>query len=461
MQKLLLIKNNKIFSLALALLLGVLGFLLFYRLGGHPFLDWDESIYAQVVKEMLSSHRWLSFSYFGQPWYEKPPLMLWIVAIFVKLFGNSEFIYRLPVSIFAYLTVLLSAYFTWLLSRSRQAVLLCLAFFCISLPFLSASYFLQFDSLVALLILLQMILFYKTFENKNYWLWLGLVLALSVLTKNIVGLFLLPAFGLILLFKKQLVLTFKEKYFWVAVLTFFIIASPWHIYSTYIAGTSFWQNYFIYHVLDRATTNLEHNGQPFTTFIRMIFIYYPISSFIFGLGFVTSIIQGVKNRDWYFAIMPFIVLLLLFSASNTKLPAYITPAIPFLVISVACSWTKLIEYVPKYMHTAIIVVLIFICVYLGLNYNAFKISKAENSIRDLDTKKVGLFLKNYHTDFDIYDTRLEYKNLAIGYYSDRKVSNLTLSIDQKNEIKKIGARVFHISSLEVWASEKSLYIISQ
>ena len=59
-------------------------------LGHKPLAEWDEGIYAEVSREMLGGS-WIVPHWNLHLWLEKPPLMLWITAIFFKLFGVTEF----------------------------------------------------------------------------------------------------------------------------------------------------------------------------------------------------------------------------------------------------------------------------------------------------------------------------------------------------------------------------------
>jgi 4-amino-4-deoxy-L-arabinose transferase-like glycosyltransferase len=91
--------------------IGVLGLallLLFYRLGDGSLHDWDESIYAQVAKEMVLSNSWMTLSWNGTPFFHKPPLYFWLTALTYKLIGVSEFAARLWPAIFGFGVVVLT-----------------------------------------------------------------------------------------------------------------------------------------------------------------------------------------------------------------------------------------------------------------------------------------------------------------------------------------------------------------
>ena len=79
-------------STALAALLATI--VLFTLLGHNRLTDWDEGIYAQVSREMLSTG-WLIPHWNSFVWIDKPPLTYWITTLFFHLFGVSEFTARL------------------------------------------------------------------------------------------------------------------------------------------------------------------------------------------------------------------------------------------------------------------------------------------------------------------------------------------------------------------------------
>src|SRR5271168_4782805 len=81
-------RPRRFLSAGLATLVAAL--VLLPLLGHKPLAEWDEGIYAEVSREMLGGS-WLVPHWNGELWFEKPPLMLWITAVFFKLFGVSEF----------------------------------------------------------------------------------------------------------------------------------------------------------------------------------------------------------------------------------------------------------------------------------------------------------------------------------------------------------------------------------
>ena len=78
------------------LLTGFCAFLFFYGLGQFGLIGADEPRYAQVAREMLARHDWITPVLNGRPWLEKPPLYYWQAMIAYSLFGVTDWAARLP-----------------------------------------------------------------------------------------------------------------------------------------------------------------------------------------------------------------------------------------------------------------------------------------------------------------------------------------------------------------------------
>src|SRR5258708_8436671 len=79
----LLKRNRQIASTFLAALLACI--VLLPLLGHKPLTNWDEGIYAEISREMLSLGPLVPHWNY-QPWFKNPPWILWITAPFFKLF---------------------------------------------------------------------------------------------------------------------------------------------------------------------------------------------------------------------------------------------------------------------------------------------------------------------------------------------------------------------------------------
>jgi 4-amino-4-deoxy-L-arabinose transferase-like glycosyltransferase len=72
-----------------------------------PLIDWDEATYAQVAHEALARGEYAEFTWNGDVYVKKPPLLFWMIGGTFTLFGENEFAARLPSVLLGTATVIL------------------------------------------------------------------------------------------------------------------------------------------------------------------------------------------------------------------------------------------------------------------------------------------------------------------------------------------------------------------
>lgn len=97
--------------------------LLLLHAGRQSLIGTDEGYYAQMAREMIRGGQWLAPSFLGEPWFEKPPLNPWLIAISFQTFGISEWSARLPSVIAGVAGVLLTYWIGRTLVGPRRALL--------------------------------------------------------------------------------------------------------------------------------------------------------------------------------------------------------------------------------------------------------------------------------------------------------------------------------------------------
>ncbi len=81
----------------ISLLLMALATPLFVWSVGIQSLDGcDESFYAQIAREMMASGQWLSPTFLGELFFEKPPLLMWLMTLSYHVGGINVWTARLP-----------------------------------------------------------------------------------------------------------------------------------------------------------------------------------------------------------------------------------------------------------------------------------------------------------------------------------------------------------------------------
>ena len=74
-------------------------------LGGVHLFDWDEINFAECAREMILSKDYLRTQIDFKPFWEKPPLFIWLQVAAMKIFGINEWGARFPNVVVAFFTL--------------------------------------------------------------------------------------------------------------------------------------------------------------------------------------------------------------------------------------------------------------------------------------------------------------------------------------------------------------------
>lgn len=97
-------------------------------LGRVHLFDWDEINFAESAREMLVTGNYLRVQIDYQPFWEKPPLFIWLQALSMKVFGINEFAARFPNAVIGVITLLTFYYLGKRLIDARFGFLWALAY---------------------------------------------------------------------------------------------------------------------------------------------------------------------------------------------------------------------------------------------------------------------------------------------------------------------------------------------
>jgi 4-amino-4-deoxy-L-arabinose transferase-like glycosyltransferase len=216
------------------------------QLGGlftPGLLDDVDSVYIQIAREMLQRHDFVTPTIDGIRFFDKPPLMYWMAAGTMHLFGIHDWAARIPLAV-GVLGLLIAIYalgirlFAGVSPAShpdRAGLYAALAMATSIGPYLYTRFYIP-DILIALWMTLSVHLFLIALDRISEarsallpMLGFAAVLALSVLTKGLIGIVFPIGFVLLyLVCTRQLKLLLKLQ-IPAATLVFGVIAAPWHI----------------------------------------------------------------------------------------------------------------------------------------------------------------------------------------------------------------------------------------
>ena len=318
--------------------------LLFVELPGSWLMEPDEARYAEIPREMLATHDYVTPRLNDAHYFEKPPLLYWANALSMRAFGLNAYAARLPTRLAALGTgaivvfeletpalagwglwaalILLSAPLSFVLGRYNltDGILTCAmtgAFFALRRFLLSRERGARAVGALAAL---------------------GACVALAVLAKGLIGI-VFP--GLVLLIWAGGTGRWRrvgEALRSPAPLVFLVVAVPWFV-LVQRAAPDFATIFFIREHVSRFATGEAKRAGP---------VYYFVAAVIAGFvpwTFVTprtvrQVAESWRERaaahadDVFFAIW-FCVILVFFSVSRSKLLPYILPAFPAAAALVA------------------------------------------------------------------------------------------------------------------------------
>ncbi|HEX4858628.1 MAG TPA: glycosyltransferase family 39 protein [Usitatibacteraceae bacterium] len=320
-------------------------FIAFDGLGDRKLANPDEGRYSEIAREMAATGDFVTPRLNGLKYFEKPPMQYWATALAFRLFGESEWTARLYTALCGLGCVLLMALVGWRLYDEETGLIA-------ALVLLSAPYFAALNEIVTLDMGLT---FWMTLSLAGFllamngpaaqarrWMlvaWAGA--AGAVLSKGLIGIvFPAAGVGLYVLVQRDWALLKRLEWLRGAAL-FLLLAAPWFV-AVSLANAEFARFFFIHEHFERFLTTTHRRTEPAWFFLPILFAgFLP-----WALALLPAAWGGWRRApaltgdDHSFAPLTFILLfcafiLAFFSASGSKLPAYILPMFPVLALVIA------------------------------------------------------------------------------------------------------------------------------
>ena len=322
---------------------------LFSGLGALGLVGPDEPRYAAIARAMAETHDWITPRLWGTPWFEKPVLYYWTAGIAMRLFGVSEFAARLPSALAALLAVIAAAWAA-LRSYGLGAAWLSLLILPTSVAMIGFSRAASPDMLFAGLLTAAMAVAVEILQKPRPGPFLriafGFFLGAAVLAKGPAAVIL--AGGATLLWaalSRQWRAPFRFLHPLI-IAVFCVTALPWYVLCA-LRNPDFLSVFLWQHNFERYVTPVFQHPQPFWFFAVILLLailpWLPllIISVMDGAARLRSV-ERVSSPALFFvcwAVFP----LLFFSLSQSKLPGYILPAVPAVVLMLGTSLARYVR----------------------------------------------------------------------------------------------------------------------
>lgn len=279
-------RNNTAVVLLISLIAGLV-FIPF--IGNCPLFDWDEVNFAECAREMVISGNYSQVQLNYRPFWEKPPVFIWMQAASMNLFGINEFAARFPNAVCSIAT-LVALFLIGRKFHSRKFGLMwCFLYSATLLPHL---YFKSglIDPWFNLFIILSLYNCISFINNPNgsrqLWsvLLAGLLLGLAVLTKGPVAIGLVALTLLALMAWNRQWHILRTGRFWLFVFSTLVVSGSWFLVE-YMKGNARVISEFITYQLRLLETGDSGHDGPYIYHLAVLLLGCFPASLLFIISY--------------------------------------------------------------------------------------------------------------------------------------------------------------------------------
>lgn len=361
-------------------------FPIFEGFASAPIRMWDEATYANNSIDMAhGDNNIFVVQQLNEPdlYNSKPPFVIWMQAIAIKIFGINEFAIRLPSAIFGLFTVFLTYFFSVRHFKSESIGLISAAILLSSKGYIS-NHVVRSGDLDAILVFWLMLgvfvfvdlIIRKPKNSISHYLLLSFSFIFGFLSKGVAGFFFIPCMFIISCFPNNLWIYKDVKLYIFATITLLFSALYYLIRESLAAG--YLDVVLASEILRINSIVMSWHVQPFDFYYQNMknncfaaFFYYLPTALI--LPFIT------KSNKFNISIALLVVAVgyfLLISYPAVKLHWYDAPLYPILSILLALTFVETVFFLRKKLFLSLsenfinIALLIFASLYIYSPYKA-------------------------------------------------------------------------------------------
>ena len=305
----------------------------------RPLANPDEGRYSEISREMASNGDWVTPRLNGIKYFEKPPLQYWASALSFRLFGVNDYTARLYVALAGFATIALVGFIGRRLWGWDMALAATIALVC-------SPYFMALGGIVTLDMGLTLwttatLFCYLGAEHARerprtqlrWMLFAWAAMAMAVLSKGLVGIVFAGAAMLIVVALRRERPALARLRLIPGLIVFFAIAAPWFV-AVSMANDEFAQFFFFHEHFARFLTTTHRRVEPWWYFLPIVAL-----GFLPWMFALPAAVTHAWREERAAPFQPLRITLLwcafvvlFFSASGSKLPAYVLPVFPPLAL---------------------------------------------------------------------------------------------------------------------------------
>ena len=322
----------------------ILSFLAFGILIGHQTLgviDRDEARFAQASKQMLASGDYITPRFMDELRAKKPIGIYWLQSVSATLFGKADIAsYRLPSLVGFLLSLVLIFRFSrslWPSSFGPAQGLIAVLLLASSPLLIAEAHLAKTDSVLLAVLLAQQFMLWRIYkdrlneESRPPWLAFWICLSFGVLVKGPIGPLLALTSCVVLCGLERHIGWLKKLHLFKGLIVTCCLVLPWAIAVSAATDGDFLNIAIKGDFLSKVKSAQESHGAPPGTYLALLgLLFWPGLAFagqIAGLG------RQLFTRDAArFCLAWFAGYWLVIEFVPTKLPHYILPALPALIL---------------------------------------------------------------------------------------------------------------------------------
>ncbi len=327
----------------------------FYQLGRPAIYIWDEAVYANASFDMAfgGSSWWVPVQ---EAYNTKPPLVLWLQALALKLFSEPEWAIRLPSALAVTGILLLLVVFLRRRGIDQAARWL------VMISFVAHEGFIRhhiartgdLDAVMCFFVtgylLIALDAIYQRRWNVRYQVAFSLFVLFAFYAKSIAGWMMLGPLGLVWLLSPIRNVLWSKKFLLSAFAV--VVLCLLYYFSREIRQPGFLQLVWWSEYMRFSHTIMPWHEHPFGYYFANFVRLRTFTPWIFVVGAVTVYFLFFKKQDALRQqVLPWIILaaayLLLISVPSVKLEWYDAPVYPFFALLLGTGARDLLKIIPR------------------------------------------------------------------------------------------------------------------